>query len=84
MALDLLQRTVGRNWAVITGTVFFVIDTLVMANGFARPVGTGSRVLVIVIWLIALTAIVLLWLRASSKFFKPQPSYPGYPDGDQG
>jgi hypothetical protein len=44
--LDLRERKAGRNWnwALITGTVFFLIDTLLMAEGSPgrwRP-GPGS------------------------------------------
>jgi hypothetical protein len=67
------ERKAGRNWALIAGAVFFLIDTLLMADGFARPVAIGSRVLVIFIWLISLAAIALLWLRASPRFFKQSP-----------
>jgi hypothetical protein len=88
--LNLLGPKAGPSWLLITGTVFFLADTLLMADGFARPVAIGSRVLVIFIWLIGLAAVALLWLRTSSKFFKfakfskffkPESSYPG---GDQG
>jgi hypothetical protein len=41
-----------------------------MADGFARPVATGARVLVIFIWLISLAVVALLWLRGSSSFLK--------------
>ena len=64
------KRKAGRNWALIVGAVFFLIDTLLMADGFARPVAIGSRVLVTFIWLISLAAVALLWLRASPRFFK--------------
>lgn len=67
------QREAGRNWALIVGAVFFLIDTLLTADGFARPVATGSRVLVVFVWLISLAAIALLWLRASPRFFKHSP-----------
>ena len=67
------ERKAGRNWALIAGAVFFLIDTLLMADGFARPVAIGSRFLVIFIWLISLAAIALLWLRASPRFFRQSP-----------
>jgi hypothetical protein len=79
--LDLRECAAGRNWLLITGTVFFLIDTFLMTDGFARPVAAGSRVLVVFIWLIGLAAVALLWRRASSRFVKPQSCYPG---GDQG
>lgn len=63
----------SRNWALIAGLVFFLFDTFLMADGFARPVATASRVLVIFIWLISLVVIALLWLRGSAKFSVQNP-----------
>jgi len=74
LAATVLDRTVlkvgkpGRTWALILGTVFFLVDTLFMAEGFARPIAIGSRVLVIFIWLVSVAAAALLWLRSSPKF----------------
>ena len=62
------ERRPARNWALIVGTVFFLADTVLMAEGFTRPVTMGARVLVIFVWLISVAAAVLLWLRGSAKF----------------
>ena len=62
------ERNRGRNWALVAGTVFFLADTILMADGFTRPVATQSRVLVIFVWLISAAAAVLLWMRGSAKF----------------
>ena len=62
------ERKAGGNLALIAGTVFFLADTALMADGFTRPVPTGARVLVIFIWLISVAAAAVLWLRASPKF----------------
>lgn len=64
---------ISRNWALIGGMAFFLVDTFLMADGFARPVATASRVLVIFIWLISLAAVALLWLRGSAKFSIQNP-----------
>jgi hypothetical protein len=62
----------GRNWARVTGTVLFGLNTL----GFLRVItsahaGIGLAKLVTVIgWLIACGAVVFLWQRPSSEFFK--------------
>jgi hypothetical protein len=64
---------ISRNWALIAGIVFFVFDTFLMADGFARPVGMASRILVIFIWLVSLVAVALLWLRGSSRFSIQNP-----------
>jgi hypothetical protein len=61
----------GRNWARITGTVLFAIatiDTLVGAS--IAPVAAGVRIWYGVVWLIGLAAVVLLWQRASTEYFK--------------
>jgi hypothetical protein len=63
----------SRNWALIAGVVFFLFDTFLMADGFARPVAMASRVLMIFIWLISLSAIALLWLRGASRFSIQNP-----------
>ena len=65
--INLNWALISRNWALIAGMVFFLMDTFLMADGFARPVAMASRVLVIFIWLISLAAVALLWLRGSSK-----------------
>jgi hypothetical protein len=79
-ALDPQQRKAGRNWALtsqnwtlMAGLVFFLVDTFLMADGFARPVAMASRVLVIFIWLISLAALALLWLRGSARFSIQNP-----------
>jgi hypothetical protein len=64
---------IGRNWALIAGLVFFLIDTFLMADGFARPVALASRVLVTFIWLVSMAAVGVLWLRGSSKFSIQNP-----------
>jgi hypothetical protein len=85
-SVDLLALTVheerkpGGNWALVAGTVFFLADTVLMAEGFTRPVATGARVLVIFIWLVSVAAVVLLWLRGSAKFssFLNSPKFPSF------
>jgi hypothetical protein len=62
----------GRNWARITGTVLFGIHTLgflgVLTN--SHP-GIGlTKLLTFVGWLIACGAVVFLWQRPSSAFFR--------------
>lgn len=62
----------GANWARITATVFFGLDTLSSLAGLARPEALFSRLVGLLIWLIGLGAIVLLWRRESSAFFTAQ------------
>ena len=57
----------GRNWARITSTVFFGIDTISLLAGLRQAEPVLTRVVSIVIWLIGLAAIVLLWRKESSE-----------------
>jgi hypothetical protein len=59
----------GKNWARITSTVFFGLETLSLLVGFRQAEPVLSRVVSIVIWLIGLGAVLLLWRRESSEYF---------------
>ena len=65
----------GKGWARIVATVLFAIDTLNVAAGAATPGGGVTRLYGLVIWLIGLAAIILLWLRTSSDYFRSTPRY---------
>jgi hypothetical protein len=66
----------GRNWARIVGTVLFGIDTIsVFAGAAAGPGGGATRIYSILVWLIGLAAVILLWQRASSDYFRGAPRY---------
>ena len=54
----------GKNWARITGTVFFGIDTIGLVTSFVQAGVTVSRIITIIIWLIGLGAVILLWRTA--------------------
>jgi hypothetical protein len=60
----------GKSWARIVATVLFAIDTLNVAAGATTPGGGATRLYGLVIWLIGLAAIILLWLRTSSDYFR--------------
>jgi hypothetical protein len=66
----------GKNWARITGTVFFAIDTILVLFSLARAGAAGTLIVNILAWLIGLGAVILLWRKESSAFFKEQ-QYPG-------
>ena len=61
----------GRNWARITGTVFFGLNTLDVLGAF-RSASSVSAVFAIVTWLVGLGAVIMLWRRESTAYFKPQ------------
>jgi hypothetical protein len=61
----------GKNWARIVSTVLFAIQTInVLAGATAVASGGASRIYSIVIWLIGLGAIIFLWQRSSTEYFK--------------
>jgi hypothetical protein len=66
----------GKNWARITSTVFFAIETISALTAVAGAGGAGAgRFYGILVWLIGLAVIILLWQRASSAYFKRPPQY---------
>jgi len=62
----------GRSWARITGTVLFGIHTLsaLAVLGNTHPGIGRARLLTVISWLIACGAVVFLWQRSSSAFFR--------------
>jgi hypothetical protein len=66
----------GRNWARILSTVFFGIETIELVLGGAVPGGGGgaARFYGILVWVIGLVAVIFLWQRQSSEYFKA-PQY---------
>ena len=62
----------GKNWARITGTVFFGLYTLDLILVAARSASGISTVFAIVTWLIGLGATIMLWRRDSTTYFREQ------------
>jgi hypothetical protein len=62
----------GKGWARVVSTVFFGIDTLSVIAGVAGSTGGGglARVYALVVWVIGLIAIIFLWQRSSSEYFR--------------
>lgn len=65
----------GKDWARVTGSVLFGLDTLAVLIGppdvgIRGPEAAVARILAGIIWLIGLTAVVYLWQKDSSVFFK--------------
>jgi hypothetical protein len=66
----------GKGWARVVSTVFFGIETLSVLVGVAGATGGGlSRVYGLVVWVIGLIAIIFLWQRSSSDYFRGAPRY---------
>jgi hypothetical protein len=63
----------GRNWARMTGTVLFALDTLLLLLSASRLTVGAAFLIALVIWLIGLAVVVLLWRKESSAFFAPPP-----------
>ncbi|NUS74193.1 MAG: hypothetical protein HOQ05_12415 [Corynebacteriales bacterium] len=61
----------GKNWARITGTVFFGLNTVALLCGMATQSNPAlTNVLSGLGWLLAVAITVLIWLPASSAYFK--------------
>ena len=65
----------GKSWARVVATVLFAIDTLDQVVGAALPSSGSVRLYAVLIWLIGLAAVVLLWQRPSTEYFKGAPRY---------
>ena len=60
----------GQNWARITGTVLFVLATVNTIGSAISPVAGLVKAWWPVIWLAGLVAVIFLWQRPSTDFFK--------------
>ena len=63
----------GKNWARITGTVLFGLATVDTLGGLSAPIAGVVKIWAILVWLVGLTAVVFLWRRSSTEFFKATP-----------
>jgi hypothetical protein len=63
----------GRNWARITGTALFALATIDALVGIRAPLAVSVRAWWPVIWLAGLAAVIFLWQRASTAFFRGHP-----------
>ncbi len=61
----------GKSWARITATVLFVLNTVDLYGILHYPKTLTSLLIPVVTWLIGLGAVILLWRRESTEFFKP-------------
>jgi hypothetical protein len=60
----------GHNWARITGTALFGLATIDTIGSAIAPVAGPVKAWWPVIWLAGLVAVILLWRRPSTEFFK--------------
>jgi hypothetical protein len=62
----------GKNWARIVSTVLFGLATLDLLSVISQPAPLIGRVFPVLTWVIGLGAVILLWRKESTAFFKPQ------------
>jgi hypothetical protein len=62
----------GKNWARVLSTVLFALATLDLFGVVSQPKTVLGLVFPLLTWLIGLGAIVFLWRRESTEFFKPR------------
>jgi hypothetical protein len=63
----------GKNWARITSSVFFGLATISLFSVLNDPSVLGV-IFAVLLWVVGLGAIILLWRRESSDFYKPRQS----------
>jgi hypothetical protein len=61
----------GSNTARVIGTVLFALATLDVIAGSRVTIASADKIWGLVVWLAGLTAVIFLWQRASTAFFKP-------------
>lgn len=64
----------GRDWARITGTILFTVATIDAFGTVLVPEAVLARVFFLLVWLIGLTALVLLWQGPSRAYFRASRS----------
>jgi hypothetical protein len=61
----------GREWARVLSSVLFGLNTLGLLLAFSQRTVAIVLVFPVLIWLVGLGAVILLWRRESTEFFKP-------------
>jgi hypothetical protein len=62
----------GRNWARIVSTVLFFLATLDLVGVISQPKTILGLIFPVLTWIVGLAAVVLLWRRSSTAYFRPQ------------
>ena len=73
----------GKSWARTVSTVLFAISTIgtfVSIGGGGLGAAGVTRIYGLVVWIVGLIAIILLWQRASSDYFKGFKGFKGFKD----
>ncbi len=67
----------GRSWARIVATILFGLDTLrLLLSVRQQPHLTVNLLVQILIWLVGLSAIILIWNRESSAYYQTVSATP--------
>jgi hypothetical protein len=61
----------GRGWARIVSTVLFALATLDMVGVLSEPKTVLGLIFPLLTWLVGACAVLFLWQRESSEFFRP-------------
>jgi len=70
----------GRSWARVLATVFFGVLTLYAAAGVvALP--AAAKIVIIIEWAAGLAAVIFLWRRQSSDYYRAVSQPVGHPPG---
>jgi hypothetical protein len=62
----------GKNWARILSTVLFALATLDLFGVVSQPKTVLGLIFPVLTWLVGLGAVVFLWRKESTEFFKPR------------
>jgi hypothetical protein len=62
----------GKNWARILSTVLFGLATLDLFGVVSQPKTVLGLIFPVLTWLVGLGAVVFLWRKESTEFFKPR------------
>jgi hypothetical protein len=62
----------GKNWARVLSSVLFGFATLDLFGVLSQPKTALGLIFPVLTWLVGLGAIVLLWRKESTDFFKPR------------
>jgi len=65
----------GKNWARILSTVLFGLATLDLFGVLSQPKTAFGLIFPVLTWLVGLGAVILLWRKESTEFFKPLGRY---------